>query len=487
MLSFLPISIVSVFYFVFLAVGLLAYYLIPKKGQWIVLLVTSGIFYFLIADTIWTICYLIISILITWGAGLVIAKKRGTNISKAVFIIALILNFGMLFALKYTNFVLSNASYFHNLFHHTNVAWSVNWPAALGISYYTLQITGYLIDCQWGVNEPEKNIAKLALFTSFFPQMVSGPISRHSQLAEELFSTHRFDKANLREGITRIVIGLAKKVLIAGQLGIFTNTIFNSNDFKGIILILGFACFIIQLYMDFSGCMDIVIGSAKCFGITMVENFDKPFSSRTIQEFWRRWHITLGQWLRDYIMYPILRTKLFNKWAKSLKKHNKTLSKKLPLYVAMLILWLCFGLWHGGEWHYVIEGLWFWLIIVISDLLQPVFKKAIAVLKINTENRFWILFQCVRTTLIFAIGNIFFFFTIKDGAMFIYNSFEPISFFHSFTTVANDIKLSLTSSFETIAICVALIMFLVLVIFEHFLGSCYLFLQKRMLIMNITA
>jgi D-alanyl-lipoteichoic acid acyltransferase DltB (MBOAT superfamily) len=323
-------TIISISYFALIALSLIIYYIVPKKAQWIVLLLTSLAFFYF-AGTPWTIVYLIAGILITWLATFRINQIRNASDKynekqvsvrcRAWLIIALILDLGMLASLKYMNFLLSNASRIYNIFAVNNVSWSVNWPAALGISFYTLQIVGYLLDCYWGVVEVQKNPLRLALFTSFFPQMVSGPISRYGHLQDELERPHKFNFNNVMSGATRIAVGLFKKVILAEGVAYFIPIFQNSNTrIAGIYALIALLLYVVRIFADFAGCMDIVIGTAKCFGITMVENFNSPFTSKTIQEFWQRWHITLGLWLRDYIMYPILRTKTWSKMTKKLKE-----------------------------------------------------------------------------------------------------------------------------------------------------------------------
>ncbi len=240
--------------------------------------------------------------------------------------------------------------------------------------------------------------------------MVSGPISKWNDLGKQLFEEHRFDYEKTTTGMRRILWGIAKKVVVADRIGIVVNYMFNNVDtFSGIWIIISALTFVVELYFDFSGCMDIIIGVSNCFGIKLVENFNAPFLSRSIQEFWQRWHITLGGWLRDYIMYPISRSKRFKKWSKSCKERFGKRGVQIPYYAAMFVVWSLMGIWHGNSWKYMIgEGWFFWILIVGSQILSPVFKKILNFLKINDESFAWKAFQVVRTTILFAIGNIAF-------------------------------------------------------------------------------
>jgi D-alanyl-lipoteichoic acid acyltransferase DltB (MBOAT superfamily) len=180
--------------------------------------------------------------------------------------------------------------------------------------------------------------------------------------------------------------------------------------YQGLNVWLGTAAFCFQLYADFSGCMDIIMGTSECFGIYLPENFHTPFFSRSIQEFWRRWHITLGAWLRDYIMNPILKSDFsYHLKQRSMKLLGKKRGKKIHVYLAMFVLWMAMGLWHGSSWKYAIgEGLWFWLLIVLGECFAPLLKKLVQVFRIPTESFGWHLFQSVRTFLCFMVGMVFF-------------------------------------------------------------------------------
>ena len=393
-------TLVSVEYIAFLLIGLLIYYLLAKKYQWVILLLLSLYFYLRVGEP-WTIIYVMISSFVTWCASNQIAKENN-NAKRWVFI-AIFINLTILFVLKYSNFFLGNFSRILNFFSHNDYDFTTNFISSLGISFYTLQMVGYLLDCYWGICEPMTNIAKVTLFNCFFPQMISGPINRFSSIKDDLFSEHDYKFENIEKGIIRVSFGIFKKIVIAGNFAIIANTFLNlEGDYCGIFSFCGIIAYIIELYADFSGCMDIVIGSAKCFDIRIVENFNAPFSSRTIQEFWQRWHITLGQWMKDYIMYPLLRTKAWRKLTSFLKtKFNKKVAQKVPTYLAMLILWFCMGLWHGGEWHFIIQGLWYWVIIVVGDCVLDKKKR-------DNDSLVKIRIQQFRTLLIFVVGTIFF-------------------------------------------------------------------------------
>lgn len=402
--------LVSMGFLVFLALFLAVYYLVPGKFQWYVLLAASLVFYFL-AGTPFTVLYLLVTIVTVWAAGCAMEKLGNDQTKKKkVLIAALVINVGILAALKYANFFIVNFRKIYSLFGDGARIKEVQWIASLGVSFYTLMAVGYLLDVYWGISSAQKNVGKLALFLSFFPQMSSGPICRYRQMDHQLYEPHKFHYERLCAGIQRMMFGFVKKLVIAENLNPYVNYIFNDGaDYNGWMIWGGMFLYMLQLYADFSGCMDIVLGASECFGIYMPENFNRPFHSRSIQEFWKRWHITLGLWLQDYIMYPVLRSAAWGKMYKKLKRRwGKKAAKNIPTFLAMLILWFYMGLWHGGAWHYVAEGIWFWCVIVAGQLLDKQLKGVMKFLHINEDSPWWHGFQSIRTTLIYGVGVIFF-------------------------------------------------------------------------------
>ena len=417
--------ITSLSYFAFVGISLLIYWFIPHRFQWIVLLIDSLFFYFMSADA-YTFIYVLVSSGSAYAAGLLMTDDRYKKHKKLILISTIVLNVGILAVLKYTNMFIGTLSWALN----TEIK-MLSLVAPLAISYYTLQIVAYVIDCFLGSVKPEKNYLKLLLFSTFFPQMVSGPISRWKDLGTKLFEEHRFDYDRVVTGMRRILWGMAKKLVVADNLATPVGYMFNNPDsFKGIWTVIAAFAFVIELYFDFSGCMDIVIGVAECFGIKLAENFKAPFLSKTVQEFWQRWHITLGGWLKDYIMYPISRSKAFKKWGKRCKTKFGKKGMQIPYYAAMFVVWTLMGVWHGNSWKYVIgEGWYFWIIIVAGQLLADPFTKLKKTLRINDQSFGWHCFQVVRTAILFAIGNIAFRAASMWQMLQMYrNMFTPSSF-----------------------------------------------------------
>lgn len=327
-------SLVSNLFIIFVAGAVLLYYLLPKKMRWWGLLLTSYIYY-LAAGTKY-FPFLLFSTIITYLCGLAIEHEVNQDKKKAkrYLIIGLILNFGMLGVIKYTNFILENI----------NLAFHLELPGMqillpLGISFYTFQTSGYLLDIYWKRDHAEKNIFRYALFVSYFPQILQGPIGRHSRLAEQLYEGHSFDLQRICRGIQRILWGFFKKMILADWSAVFVDAIFGNPDQYNGLAIFGVLFYSIQLYADFSGGMDVVIGISEMFGIVLDENFKRPYFSTSITDFWHRWHITLGTWMKDYVFYPLTLSKSMVKFRKAAKKKlGKKISVKLPICVSNLIV-----------------------------------------------------------------------------------------------------------------------------------------------------
>ena len=399
-------GITTLKFFVFLVASVIVYYIFPKKNRWIVLLIASLIF-FMSACSWQLLIVLLFGIVATYIGSRLIAENLKTDKSKKIALfITLLCIVGQLVILKYINIIPTTlngiASVFNVNFHFA----TFNLLAPLGISYYALSLIGYTLDVYRGTSEPQKNILKHTLFTCYYPVMISGPIVRYNEMKEELFTPKEYNFKNVLFGAERIVYGLLKKMVIADQLGIVVNAIFSQyNIYSGIYLVIGVIFYAIQIYTDFSGCMDIVIGASKMYGVTLPENFKSPFFSRNLSEFWRRWHITLGTWAKDYIMYPLLISKPFQNLAeKCKKKFGKKIGKKIPMIIAIFILWLIIGIWHGASYKYIFAaGILPWLYLTISQLCEPLFKKLKDILHINTERFSYRLFESIRTVALMCL------------------------------------------------------------------------------------
>jgi D-alanyl-lipoteichoic acid acyltransferase DltB (MBOAT superfamily) len=247
----------------------------------------------------------------------------------------------------------------------------------LGISFYTLQAISYLVDVYRGKCAADRSLPRFALFMSFFPQIVQGPIPRFSDLAPQLFSKHRFERKNFTFGLQRILWGYFKKLVIADRVLIAVNALVDGGaEFRGFYVFALIILYSIQIYADFTGGVDITIGIAEAMGIKLTENFKRPFSSRSTKEYWNRWHITMGTWFTDYVFYPVsvCRPMLWIS-KKSRAVFGKTVGKRIPVYLATAITWFLTGLWHGAGWNFIVWGMLNCLVILVSQELEPLYAK----------------------------------------------------------------------------------------------------------------
>ena len=433
------ISYTTLNFICFVFVTMLVYFLFPaKKYKWTVLLAASMFFYavagykyafFILFTTLST--YLIalwISHVSAHSKKLLKEKKKEwdkdqkkkyknkVKIQKRLIMtLALVINFGILAFLKYYGFF---AGSLNDMLGSFGVSFSIptlKLFLPLGISFYTFQSMGYIVDVYREKTAPQKNPLKLLLFVSFFPQIIQGPISIYDQLAVQLFEGHDFDFTRFKHGCELIMWGFFKKLVIADRAVIaITAVTADYNKFGGTTLTFTVLLYALQLYADFSGGIDISRGVAQIFGVDMIDNFKRPYFSRSINEYWRRWHISLGAWLKNYLFYPVAMSNAFITASKKMKgtRFGKTaagahISKVLPTSVASLIVFLVVGIWHGASWKYVAFGAWNGMIIMVSILLEPLFISAKDKLHIKDTNIPFMLFQMFRTFLIVLVGYVF--------------------------------------------------------------------------------
>ena len=391
-------TITSLPYLILVAVGVGIYYLLPGKWQWVELLAVSILFYCVMA-TPYTFVYLLITAATAYFATNYAAK--GGKRAATAGVLTVVANAVLWFVLK-------GYALWSPLFGAAGIA--VKAPvAALGMGYYTLQAVGYILDCYWGNSKPLKNPFRVLLFLCFFPQMITGPISRFHEL-EHMYEGHKLSYRNLTYGAQRILWGFFKKLVVAERVGTLVAAIWgNPEQYNGFYSWIAFLAFPLQLYADFSGCIDIALGTAELFGIRLPENFNSPFFSRTTQEFWQRWHITLGTWTKDYILYPVLKCNAMQKLSKTLqKKWGKKKGKLAVTAIGMFLVWMFIGLWHGELKYVVGESMWYWILLMLGEIFSKTCKKWKGKLGIGQDSFSFHLFQSVRTFLIYAIGIVFF-------------------------------------------------------------------------------
>ena len=286
--------------------------------------------------------------------------------------LALVADLGILAALKYTNFLITNV----NALFSADIA-AVDWVLPLGISFYTFQTVSYVIDVYWEKVEPEKNILRVALFTSFFPLLIQGPISRFGDLKDTLFAEHKADFKQISFGLQRILWGYFKKLVIADRLLVAVTALCGDpSTYTGAYVFIGAVLYAAELYADFTGGIDITIGVAQVLGIKVKENFIRPYFSRNIAEYWRRWHISMGTWFKDYIFYPLSVAPWLLKLSKSArKKISDGFGRKLSVYVSTIVTWFLTGLWHGAAWNFVVWGLLNAFFILLAEEFKPVSQR----------------------------------------------------------------------------------------------------------------
>lgn len=407
-------SFVSWQFIGFVAIGVLLYYVLPKKIQWMFLLLMSLIFYS--TGGIKVLLYVMFTILTTYAVALKIDTlndSMGENLTKEEtnkiktkkklwVLISLICNFGMLFFFKYWNF---SAEILNNAFKSSLPILDLILP--LGISFYIFQSIGYVIDVYRKKYKPEKNVFKYALFVSFFPQMVQGPISRFNNLGKQLEEPHNFSFENIEAGLNLLLWGYFKKLVIADRAAIIAKIVFNNfENYGGAIILFGVIFYCIQLYCDFSGGIDITRGVARLFGIDLVDNFRRPIFSTSLQDFWRRWHISLGTWMKDYLFYPLSLSKPFVKLGKFIRKHiSGKAGQIIPVSIVTFIVYLVIGIWHEASFKYIAFGLWNGTVITLSLLLDPVFIKVKQKLHIEEKNKWFNMFRMIRTSALVLIGR----------------------------------------------------------------------------------
>ncbi len=418
---------------------MLVYFLFPaKKHKWVVLLAASYVFYlfagykyifFILFTTATTYLFAIwINRISDKSKSLLKQKKTEWDKEKKkkfknrikikkrlVMALVLVLNFGILAFLKYYNFFSGSINDILGCFGIGFSVPTLRLFLPLGISFYTFQSMGYIVDVYREKTAAEKNPLKLALFVSFFPQIIQGPISIYDQLAAQLYEPHSFDFTRFKHGSELIMWGFFKKLVIADRAVIAINTVTDwYTAYNGTTLTFTILLYALQLYADFSGGIDISRGVAQIFGIDMIDNFKRPYFSKSINEYWRRWHISLGAWLKNYLFYPLAMSYLFINTSKKMKntRFGKTaagahIAKVLPTSFASLIVFLVVGIWHGADWKYVGFGLWNGLIIMASILLKPVFDFVLAKLRINAKSFGYGLFAMFRTFLVVLVGYVF--------------------------------------------------------------------------------
>ena len=408
----------------FSAAVVLLYYILPKKLQKFVILAANLAFYYFAGLKYFP--YLAATLLVTYfcgrGIGRIYEKEKALlaecsvpaekkqvkaqskSKAKRILALSMIVVLGLLIVCKYTMFVLDNVGNFVDL----SALDGFRMIVPIGISFYTFMAVGYMLDVFWKRYEAEKSFLNYALFQTYFPHIVQGPIGRYNRFIAQLPAEGvAFDATNVAHGAELALWGLFKKLVIADRLNLFVSEIYgNYQNLSGLILFIATALYSIQIYADFSGCIDIISGVSQALGINLTKNFNHPYFSKTVSEFWRRWHISLGEWFTDYIYYPVSVSKLVKKVKKNSK--SKRFSELFAACLPIFVVWLITGIWHGADWKFVAWGLYYAVIMIVSVICEPLMEKAKKLLGVNDQLFSWKLFQMVRTFVICTFGRVFF-------------------------------------------------------------------------------
>ena len=363
-------GLVSVWFLIFMAAVTLVYYLVPQKGQWIVLLLASLFFYGLCAKG-FLVCLLLFAVIVY-----LFAKRFETDKKPLLVLLEIILLIALVIVLKYAGWFGSGLE--------GALGWLGSFRAAqyivpLGISYIMLMGLGYSLDVYRGTIHAEGNFLKVLGFLAFFPALTQGPINRFAELVPQMEQGNRFRYEMLVLGVQRMLWGFFKKLVIAGRLGLVMTELtggWKGSAYSGIYVFLAVIVCSFYLFMDFSGCMDIVIGAAEILGIKLPENFDHPYLAENMPQFWRKWHITLGAWLRDYVLYSFTMSGAAKKMNRSLReKIGRRGASSVISIIGVLFVWLVFGLWHGIAANFLIAAAYYALTIIVGILIEAPVKK----------------------------------------------------------------------------------------------------------------
>ncbi len=414
----------------FAAVIFTLYYILPKVMQKPLLLLAS--FVFIASYDLTYIPFILFTALTTWGSALMISrvdinrdlylaehkaemtkeerkafKEKAKKKTRFFLWVNIVLNIGILAFLKYANFFIYN---FNSIFKVAEKSEDLflDLVLPLGISFYTFMCVGYIVDVYRGKYKADKNFLNVMLFASYFPSLVQGPFSKYDEMGKTLFPKKSFDEEAVLKGLLRVVFGYFKKLVLADRVVIALNVIIgNPEKYSGAFVFAGIILYSLRIYADFTGGIDIALGFSEMLGIKLKENFVRPYFSKNIAEYWRRWHISLGEWFREYLFYPLSICGPINKLAKKLKpKFGAGFAKRLPVYFSTIIVWFVTGIWHGASWNFIAWGMTNCVVILISQELSPLYAKFHEKTGIG-ENGAYGVFMMLRTYLLMCCIRMF--------------------------------------------------------------------------------
>jgi len=380
----------SIDFLIFFPIVTILYFAIPHKYRWLLLLVASCIFYMAFIPIY--ILFLFLLILIDYSAAIFIEKSEGSK-RKLYLIISIFSTCLALFIFKYFNFFNVNFAVVARFFHWNYPIHLLKLVLPIGLSFHTFQSLSYVIEVYRKRQKTERNIGIYALYVMFYPQLVSGPIERPYNLIHQFYENHYFDYKRVTDGLKLMVWGMFKKVVIADRLAFFVNQAYNNTgDYSGISFIVATVFFAYQIYCDFSGYSDIAIGSAQVMGFTLMNNFTRPYFAKSVADFWRRWHISLSTWFRDYVYIPLGGNRV------SPPRH----------YFNLFISFLTSGLWHGANWTFLIWGALNGIYIIFETMTAKIREKIIWLIRLDKAPAMHKIIQAFTTFLLISFSWIFF-------------------------------------------------------------------------------
>jgi alginate O-acetyltransferase complex protein AlgI len=376
----------SLAFLVFFPVVVILYFSLKQEHRWILLLIVS--YYFYMSWRAEYILLIIISTLVNYVAGMQIHASRTRSRKRWFLLMSLIVNLGLLFTFKYWNFF---SGALRDLLAQFAIPFNpvtLNILLPIGISFYTFQTLSYSIDVYNGKIRPERHLGIFATYVSFFPLVLAGPIERAKNLIPQFTEDHKFEYEQVTDGLQQMLWGFFKKMVIADKLALVVNTVYNNPaSYTGLPLILATVLFAVQLYCDFSGYTDIAIGAARVMGIRLMQNFNHPYFSKSISEFWRRWHISLSSWFRDYLYIPLGGNRVaVPRW-----------------YLNLFIVFLVCGLWHGANWTFIVWGALHGFYLVFALISKGLRERAARLTRISQMP--W-LHDALKIAITFALVNI---------------------------------------------------------------------------------
>ncbi|WP_300277899.1 MBOAT family protein [uncultured Subdoligranulum sp.] len=414
---------------IFLPLCWVAWAVLPHRYRPAALLGGSLVFYWLTAGT-YTV-WLLLAAALTWALGLGLgrlqqlqeaalpgldkparkeAKHQFAALQRGMVTAGVIGLLGLLIWLKYLPFLVRTLNSALSLL---PFAWQVAAPSfvqPLGLSFFTLMALSYLFDVRRGTTQPADHYWQVLLYLSFWPHVVEGPFDRWAQISPALLNPPKPNYRAFTFGVQRILWGMMKKLIIADRANMYVKAVFdNWPSYSGSAVVVATLLYTLQLYAEFSGCMDMVLGAAECFGVPLAENFRQPFFARSVSEFWRRWHITLGAWLREYLFQPAIVSKpmmRFGKWCRT--RFGAALGRSLPVWAGLLLTWLAIGLWHGAGWLYVVYGLYYFLLQWLGEVAEPTLLRLCPSLPQWRTRRWYKLWQTLRTFVLVNFGMLLF-------------------------------------------------------------------------------